>query len=154
MAYLSIAGGAGGSGKSSDQVALLQAQFNRFVGAAASPLAYTIPIPVNGVLDLNTTLRAMTILTVRAADILKLAQGATAAQYRPILIEASTHMADPDYVAAHLADITAMVGLYADSLGLPPPTGTRFTAFNYKLAAIIGGVGLLFWWSSRRKGRR
>ncbi len=140
---------------SSDPVAALAVQVNRFgPGAPAAQRFVTTPFPVaGGNLDPQLALVALTIYQQRAASAYAQFQDQGSQQ---AIVAANAGFADPTaFVQGNLADVTAAVAGYADSLGLPKVAGDDLlSSLGDSGPLLLAGGAALALFMLRRPRRR
>ncbi len=129
----------------------LAAQVNRF--GAGAPAGYVFASQVypvaSGIPDPGLAVTAATIFQRRAADAYnQFADAGSAAA----IARANQGLADPlGFVTANLAEVTSVIGAFADSLGIPPAAGaagaTPGTIAGVDTTTLlwIAGIGLALW---------
>jgi hypothetical protein len=129
-------------------VAVLAAQVNRF--GPGAPVAYQfapVAFPVVNVLDPALALAALTIYLRRSTDAYQQVHdaGTLAA-----IDAANAGYADPSaFVLANLPQVTSVITMFADSLGLP---GTTSAAGSLSTSSLLLAAGILgiWWWTEKR----
>lgn len=149
-------GGAMGDVGGTATVNDLVAQVNRFGQSAPSgyqfvtspfqpaPLPFGIQLlPIT--IDLATT--ALTIYQRRATDAYNQFHDAGSQQ---AIANANAGYADPvAFVSQHLAEITATLQAYADSLGIPPAVGDSTGSTGISTGTLLLAAAVAAWWLLR-----
>lgn len=138
-----------------DPVSQLAAQVNRFAGPSV-PQAYRFmdqPIQVaTGNLSADLALHAVLIYQRRATDAYTQFHDTGSEQAINL---ANQGLADPvAFTSTRIANLTTVIGTFADSLGLPPAAqpgsdGSGGGDDNLTQFLVIAGVGLALWWMLR-----
>jgi len=143
-----------GLGDTTDPLVALAVQVNRFGPSAPPPqrfVASPFPILATGTLDPALALVALTIYQQRATSAYSQFHDAGSAQ---ALAAANAGFSDPtSFVQQNLADVTAGISGYADSLGLPRAAGDP-AAEDSSSTLLFVGLAVAAVVFMRRSGRR
>lgn len=130
-----------------DPVATLIGQVNRFAGAA-TPVTYRVAETPYGVASGNliTVAPVAVVLYQRAATDSYNQYGDRGSAQQ--IEKANAGFADPTgFVSTNMAEVTGVIASFADSLGLPGPSGGGSDVSRTLL--IVGGIALAVWMLSR-----
>lgn len=136
---------------SQSPVAALVAQVNRFGPAAPAGYQFvTQPFQLaSGILDPALALAAITIYQRRATAGYEQFHDAGS---ETAIARANVGFADPlRFVTDNLPEVTAAIGGYADSLGLPAAAGSAAAVAEALTSplVIVAGIALVLWLGSR-----
>ena len=128
----------------------LAAQVNRF--GPGAPSAYRFALQpyslATGNPDLGLAVTAATVFQRRAADAYNQFSDAGSAA---AIARANQGLSDPlGFVTANLSEVTSVIGVFADSLGLAPAAGdsalpSTVAGVDTTTLLMIAGIGLALW---------
>ena len=139
--------------QASDMLSALAAQVNRF--GPSAPTGYQIAPRVfqlvAGKLDADLALSALLIYQRRATDSYNQFHDASSAQ---AITKANAGFSDPvGFVSQNMAEVTQVIGNFADAVGLPPAITTTSGVLTGGLdttTILLGvGVALALWMATR-----